>query len=247
MLLSAFDDSLPPFLPYQLVGSAEDRQWLVDSDQDTLIIPARPIFNSTFDDVLPSLLLLGRSQLDMPIENDLWSTDSDEPGIKTDEPERCDWLALPKLADVTFEAKPDITNEEILRFYNGLSDNQMPSLPIAQNEGLSMSITWLETPLDENEGKSPHATTFEQSPRSVHYGSTAALYPEEEIKEAVTILVVMVFVLGHVVSNKYIPPAGQKCKDALQDIGDHISSRDSHPYEPPRLVHDRKRKRKGDL
>ncbi|KAJ3552775.1 hypothetical protein NPX13_g11036 [Xylaria arbuscula] len=250
MLLSTFDDSLPPFLPLeedQLGRSTKDHQWSVKFNEDAPLVPVQPIFHSTFDDMLPSLLLSGRRQLDASTENDLWPTHSDEPGMQTDdEPGLFDWLQWPELADVTFNAKSDVTDEEILCFYDELSNNQAPSLLIAQNEGISISVTRPQTPSNENEKELPHATTFEHSPRSVHQESTEIPYLQGEIEEVVKILVVMVLVLGQVVSDNYTPPAGQECEDTLQYLGDHMISRDGHPQEGSRLVHDRKRKRKGD-
>ncbi|KAI3326606.1 hypothetical protein HD806DRAFT_532241 [Xylariaceae sp. AK1471] len=160
--------------------------------------------------------------------------------MQTDEPGLFDWLQLPELANVTFDAESDITDKEILRLCDELSDNQAPNQPIAQKEGLSMLVTRPETPSNENEGGSPHKTTFEHSPRSVHHESTTTPYLQEEVKEAVKIPV-----LSHVVSDNYTPPAAPEYKDALRDLGDHISLRDGHPQEGSEVVRDPKRKRKG--
>ncbi|KAI3335331.1 hypothetical protein F4824DRAFT_500947 [Ustulina deusta] len=244
MLLSTFDGLSPPFLPLEQhqLGRSEDHEWPVHLNQDAALVLFQPVLHSTPDCALPSLSLSGGRQLDESTENHLWLTRLDEPAMQIDEFEGFDW---PELADVTFDAGPDITDKEILRFSEELSDNQAPNQPIAQKEGLSMLVTRPETPSNENEGGSPHKTTFEHSPRSVHHESTATPYPQEEVKEAVKILVVMMLVLGHVVSDNYTPPAAPEYEDALQDLGGHISLRDGHPQEGSEVVHDLKRKRKG--
>ncbi|KAI1357128.1 hypothetical protein F5Y08DRAFT_348005, partial [Xylaria arbuscula] len=217
MLLSA-SYSLPPFLPLegdQLGRSAEDHQWLVKFDEDIPLVPVQPIFHSTFDNRLPSLLLSRGSQPDEFIENHLWPAYLDEPNMQNDEPGLFDWLQLPELASVTFDPESDITDKEILRPCDEPSD-KAPNQPIAQKEGLLMLVTRPETPSNENEGVSPHKTTFEHSPRSVHHESTTTPYLQEEVKEEVKIPV-----LSHVL-------------------------RDGHHQEGSEVPRDPKRKRKRE-
>ncbi|KAJ3571728.1 hypothetical protein NPX13_g5282 [Xylaria arbuscula] len=239
MFLSAFDDSLPPFLPLeedQLGRSAEDHQWLVKFDEDIPLVPVQPIFHSTFDNRLPSLLLSRGSQPDDEfIENHLWPAHLDEPDMQNGEPRLFDWLQLPELASVTVDPESDIIDKEILRLCDELSDNQAPNQPIAPKEGLLMLVTRPETPSNENEGVSPHKTTFEHSPRSVHHESTTTPYLQEEVKEAMKIPVLShVLRDGHHQEGSEVPrdPKPKRKREGHTQSG-RSPKRPHHDASPP--------------
>ncbi|KAI3326501.1 hypothetical protein HD806DRAFT_551742 [Xylariaceae sp. AK1471] len=233
MFLSTFDDSLPLFVPLdedQLGRYAEDHQWLVRFDQDELLVPVQPIFHSTFDDMLPSLLL-SKSQPDESIENCPWFIHLDEPDMQTNE-SIGSWLGLPELDDIILDTESDITNsdiahEEIVGFFDKLPDNQVSSQSVAQKKGLmAVSVTGHETPSNEGAREvSQHATAVGHSYLLAQFQPIATPYCDKETGKAL--------------------PTTSGQKDKPHDPRNDSRSHDGHPEEGTGGVPNLTRKRKG--
>ncbi|KAI0188089.1 hypothetical protein F4808DRAFT_466248 [Astrocystis sublimbata] len=201
---STLDYTSVPFSPlegFQSYECDENYEWPVHF-KDANIVQSQPMSPSIFDYILSPFLPSEERQPDGFIDYDSWLTRLGEPQI--DDYDGFDWPELPELAHVTCDTESNITDEEILRFYA----EQAPTQPIAQKEGLAMvSGTQPQIPPSENEqGASPHKTTIKHYPRSVHHEPTATPYLQEEVKEAVKVLVVMMLILGHVASHNYTQP-----------------------------------------